>query len=157
MLYSILGFTSNVFLLNQVRYGIIISTRNLNKVDVVDGFIHVESGYSLERLVRVALLNGAEGFEGLEGIPGSVGGAVLMNAGAYGYCISDNLKEVVCLNEDGKVASLIKEDCQFGFRTSLFKKRKLIVLKVIFRIRMGGNALISRRMERLHIARHSYQ
>lgn len=155
--YKIIGFTTNVLLLDKVEYSVIISTRNLLGIKVEDGHVDVDCGYSLQDFVRVAVMEGAKGFEGLEGIPGSIGGAIFMNAGAYGYDISDNLISVDCINERGDVEVLSREQCGFSYRNSRFKEGKSIILGARFKLDKGDRRRIERHIETYHIARHSYQ
>lgn len=155
--YKILGFTSNVILLDEVEYSIIISTKNLVKLEIDEEVVHVEAGYALSDLVRVAVINQAKGFEGLEGVPASLGGAVFMNAGAYGYSVSDNLISVDCIDENNNFITLTKEQCNFKYRTSIFKSGKYIILSANFFLKKGNRELIAMNVEKFHIARHSYQ
>ncbi len=155
--YKIIGFTSNLLLLDEVEYSIIISTKNLVKVEVEDNMVSVESGYALSNLVRVALMHQAKGFEGLEGIPASLGGAIFMNAGAYGHSVSDNLVSVDCIDENNNHVTLSKEECNFSYRTSVFKSGSYIILSGKFRLPKGDREEIARKIETYHIARHSYQ
>lgn len=155
--YKIIGFTTNVLLLDKVEYSVIISTRNLVGIKVENSYVDVGCGYSLQDFVRVAVMEGAKGFEGLEGIPGSIGGAIFMNAGAYGYDISDNLISVECLNECGDVEVLNREQCGFSYRNSKFKEGKNIILGARFKLEKGDRRSIERKIETYHIARHSYQ
>lgn len=155
--YKILGATSNVLLFDDISYSIILSTKNLTRIELANTNISVEAGYSLQEFVRVMVINDIIGFEGLEGIPASMGGAVLMNAGAYGYSISDNLISVVCIDESGRYIELSKEDCEFDYRSSVFRSGKYTILKACFRIQKGCSKTIAKRVERFHIARHSYQ
>ena len=155
--YKIIGFTSNVILLDEIEYSIIISTKNLRRVVIEDNKISVEAGYSLQDLVRIAIMNQVKGFEGLEGIPASIGGAVLMNAGAYGDTISDNLLTVTCVDKNNNLVVLNNKDCNFSHRNSIFKKNEYIILQATFKLIKGNRKEIATRVEKFHIARHSYQ
>lgn len=155
--FRIIGFTSNIFFLDEIEYSVVISTKNLNQVELNKNELIVDCGYALSDVVRIALINSAEGFEGLEGIPASVGGALFMNAGAYGSQISDNLKWVQCLDENYNLITLSKEECDFRYRHSIFKDKKYIVVKAAFDFKKGNQDIIARRIEIYHIARHSYQ
>jgi UDP-N-acetylmuramate dehydrogenase len=155
--YKVIGFTSNVLLFDQIEYSIIVSTKNLTCITKSDGIVEVDSGYSLQDFVRIAVLEEANGFEGLEGIPGSIGGGVCMNAGAYGYAISQNIISVDCIDESGKAITLTKEECGFSHRKSLFQSRDLIILCARFKFFKGNAKKIADNIETFHIARHSYQ
>lgn len=155
--YKIIGFTSNVLFLDELEYSIIISTKNLSKLEVIDNSIRVESGYSLQDFVRVAVINQAKGFEGLEGIPASIGGALFMNAGAYGDTISDNLISIEIIDENNNFIELKKEECNFSYRDSIFKTGKFTILRAKFKLVKGNREKIAKNIEKFHIARHSYQ
>lgn len=155
--FKIIGFTSNIILLDEIEYSIIISTKNLTKLTIENNTIQVDAGYSVQDFVRVAVINKAVGFEGLEGIPASIGGAIFMNAGAYGYNISDNLICVDCI-DNNKVITLSKNDCRFNHRDSFFKQNsKCIILRAKFNFEKGIRNEIQEKIEVFHLARHSYQ
>ncbi|BDT60635.1 hypothetical protein MasN3_41290 [Massilia varians] len=155
--YKLIGFTSNIFFLDKVTYSVVISTENLNKVVEAADVIQVEAGYSLQELVRLAVQRQSVGYEGLEGIPGSVGGAIFMNAGAYGYDIADVLISVDCLDSEGQIQTFTKEQCDFAYRRSVFQNGMFIILRAKFKLKSGDPAVIAKNVEMYHIARHSYQ
>lgn len=157
--YRVIGFTSNILLLDYVEYSIIISTKNLTKLFSSKTYIEVECGYSLQDFVRViSVLNQSIGYEGLEGIPGSVGGAIFMNAGAYGCNISDHIISVTYISSEGEIMTLNKEECNFTHRGSIFRHMNdRIILNAKFNIIKGDRKEISNNIEKFHIARHSYQ
>jgi UDP-N-acetylmuramate dehydrogenase len=103
-------------------------------------------------------MRGFTGMEGLEGIPGGVGGAIFMNAGAYGYTVSDLIDRVECIDENTNLVWLSKDDLKFAKRESVFKNNNaLIITRAIFNLKTGKEREIYRRIEKYHIARHSYQ
>jgi|GEM_PF-1160182 len=156
--YKIIGFTSNILLLDEIDYSIIISTKNLTNLEITSDIVTVEAGYSLQDFVRVAVINKAKGYEGLEGIPASIGGAIFMNAGAYGYSISENLISVECIDKDNNFIILNKNECNFSYRDSLFKQNpKYTILRAKFKLVEGNRDEIQKKIEIFHIARHSYQ
>ena len=157
--FKIIGFTSNILLFDHVEYSIIISTKNLTGIKKIDGLLEVECGYSLQDFVRVvSVLYNSEGYEGLEGIPGSLGGAIFMNAAAYGTSISDRLVSVKYLDASGQIQIKNKEECDFTYRDSLFRSNEeLIILSATFQLKTGDCNEIREKIETFHIARHSYQ
>lgn len=157
--FKIIGFTSNILLFDHCEYAVIISTKQLTSLIEKENYVEVECGYSLQDFVRVmSVLHKSEGYEGLEGIPGSVGGGIFMNAAAYGSSISDQLLDVTVLNSNGEVEIIEKKSCHFDYRYSIFKKDLgKIILKARFNINIGDSLKIENRIERFHIARHSYQ
>lgn len=157
--FKVIGFTSNVLLFDHVQYSVILTTKNLVNIRKEGEILNVESGYSLQDFVRViSILHQAEGYEGLEGIPGSIGGAIFMNAAAYGSSISDHIISVTYLNSAGEIITKFKDECQFVYRNSFFKKEsENIILNAKFKINKGSELAIRKNIERYHIARHSYQ
>lgn len=155
--YKLIGFTSNIFFLDNVTYSVVVSTENLNKVVETGDVIEVEAGYSLQELVRLAVQRQSVGYEGLEGIPGSVGGAIFMNAGAYGFDVAGVLMSVDCMDNKGRVQTMTKEQCDFGYRRSVFQSGMFVILRAKFKLKTGNPNVIAKNVEMYHIARHSYQ
>ena len=155
--YKVVGLTSNVFFLNEIDYTVVITTKLLRGVHIDDSVVNVECGYSLEEFVRVMLLQHSAGYEGMEGIPGSIGGAIVMNAGSYGACIADNIVSVTYLNEEDTVQTIDKLDCNFAYRSSRFRFSDCAILSACFKINGGDIRDIMLKIEKYHIARHSYQ
>jgi UDP-N-acetylmuramate dehydrogenase len=95
-----------------------------------------DSGVSLDSVINFALENGLQGLENLSGIPGTIGGAVVGNAGAYGKSISESVRKIFYWHE-GKTGFLENKDCRFGYRDSVFKHEKSVVLQVILSLKSG--------------------
>jgi len=156
--FKVIGATTNLFLFDGMSYPVIISTKLLTGVAQAGNAIDVECGYALESLVRVCLINGLEGNEGLEGVPGTIGGAIFMNAGAYGYSISDCLIHVDCIDGKGDLIRFNNDECTFSYRESIFKNNNdLVVVGAQFRFESGERKEIAKKIEIFHIARHIYQ
>ncbi len=156
--FKIIGLTTNIYFIDELEYSVIISTKNLTSLQITADTIEVECGYSLQEFVRVTLLEQSTGYEGLEGIPGSMGGALVMNAGAYGYTISDHLLSLTCLTADQKIIVLDKGTCTFNHRNSIFKENKdWIILSATFKLIPAKQSEIASKIETYHIARHTYQ
>lgn len=101
-------------------------------------FLQVKSGTPLQHLVDYSIANNLAGLQKLSGIPGTLGGAVYGNAGAYGQTISDDLREVICLNPaTGESIVLQKDECEFDYRDSIFKKNKWPILEATFKLDLG--------------------
>ena len=111
----------------------------------------------LSTLSKTALHWGLTGLEFAGGIPGSVGGAVTMNAGAYGGEMAQVLESVTFLDEAGEVCTLPVSECGFGYRKSIFSQRKCLVLRARFRLEQGDGYAIKARMDELAAKRREKQ
>lgn len=132
--YIVLGKGSNVILPDEDFEGVIILLDYLNKVNIIDNIVEAEVGISLSAFIMSIINNELGGLENLCGIPGTLGGSIVGNAGCYGSQISDYLVDVTYL-ENGIVKTIIKEECKFSYRDSIFKKDKnKIILRCKFRL-----------------------
>ena len=116
------GSGSNLLVSDRGFDGIIISLKKTFKklLFLDDGYIVVESGVMLGNMVKEAIKRNIEGFESLVGVPGTVGGALYMNAGAYGTEISKYFVSARVVNKKGEEKTLTKSDIQFFYRKSTF-------------------------------------
>ena len=119
--------------------------------------IEAQAGITLAALARTACNAGLQGLEFAAGIPGSLGGAVYMNAGAYGGEMKDVLTEVQVMDPDGEIAWIPAEEMRFGYRTSRAAEEGLIVLAARFALKVGDPAVIRERMAELAGKRRSKQ
>ena len=127
--YFILGNGSNVIFSDRGFDGIVICTKKLNKIYVKKNIVKVECGTNLYMLNKFLINNALSGMEFTYGIPGTVGGAVCMNAGAYGFEMKDIIQKVMYF--DGKkIKTKNIANLDFSYRNSYFKKNNFIVLKV---------------------------
>jgi len=129
--YKIIGNGSNLLFCDDGFSGAVISLKALNDVYFEKGKVVAMAGVSLHKLINYVNSIGKTGIEGLSGIPATVGGAVCMNAGAFGYCISDYVKTIRTL-KNGKIKVYDKENCNFSYRHSIFKNRKEIIVSATF-------------------------
>jgi len=158
--YRIIGSTTNLLFLDDIIYYVLISLGKFNKIEINEPkkFAEVESGVMLPKFVRKLAERGITGFEGLEGIPGTIGGAIYMNAGAYGYEISDNLINVNVLTKNGEIKSFLKKNLNFSFRYSSFKERDVgIILNARFDIENGNKDEIFKKIKYFNVNRRTYQ
>ena len=126
--FMVIGNGSNILVKDQGYKGAIIEVNNrINSVDVIGDEIVADAGAKLSSVAMVAYENDLAGFEFAHGIPGNVGGAVVMNAGAYGGEIKDVIKWAKVLTEDGEVVTLNAEELELGYRTSIVQKKNMIV------------------------------
>ena len=119
--YFVLGNGSNVLFSDEIYEGIIIKLDNFNKINIQGNIIEVGAGYPLIKLSNDAMRNSLVGLEFASGIPGTVGGAVFMNAGAYGEEMSKIVLSVRILTGDLKIIELTNEEMQFSYRTSFLQ------------------------------------
>lgn len=157
--FRIFGSTANCFFLDEVSYGIIISSTKIrNNLTLNDNIITADTGCLISELSRFALYNGITGYEGFEGIPGTIGGAVVMNAGAYSSIIENVVIKVDCLNKNGSIFTLNHKDLAFDHRYSIFQNNKdIIILKCYFKSIKGNKAMIYKKMSLFHEKRHKHQ
>ena len=137
-----------------------ICTEKLTKLFLLpDGAIYAECGVPLSRLAAFAQQNGLAGLEFASGIPGSVGGGVMMNAGAYGGELKDAVESVVCYYlPEQRLYEVTAEKCQFGYRDSFFKKLPgNVIISAVFRLQPGDKAEISAKMRELNERRRDKQ
>ena len=126
-----------------------ICTEKLTKLFLLpDGAIYAECGVPLSRLAAFAQQNGLAGLEFASGIPGSVGGGVMMNAGAYGGELKDAVESVVCYYlPEQRLYEVTAEKCQFGYRDSFFKKLPgNVIISAVFRLHEGDKDEIAAKM-----------
>lgn len=140
--YFILGKGSNILVSDLGIEGAVIDTSKLNKIERNNNIITCECGVSLIRLCNYAAENSLKGLEFAFGIPGSVGGAMIMNAGAYGGEISAVAKSAECLDNSGNNINLELSPSDFSYRSSIFKKKDLIVLSASFSLEKGDSECI---------------
>ena len=132
----VIGNGSNLLVNDDGIKGVVLSLANcLKDARVEDNYIEVGAGMSLNNLARVAQENGLTGFEWAYGIPGTVGGAVTMNAGAYGGQMSDVLVETEYINEKNEIVTINKDEHNFGYRKSIFNTTNKLT-KVITKCRI---------------------
>ncbi len=119
--FFILGNGSNVLFSDNIYDGVVIKLDNFNKINIHDNIIEVGAGYPLIRLSRDAMRNSLGGLEFASGIPGTVGGAVFMNAGAYGEDMSKIVESVKVITSDLEIVTYSNTDMNFSYRTSILQ------------------------------------
>ena len=143
--FYILGNGSNVLALDEGYRGVVVVTSKANHIAVDDEVITCEAGALLRDISLLAEDKSLTGMEFACGIPGSIGGAVVMNAGAYDCDISDVIDSVYVLDKNGKSCRYSKEECGFSYRTSRFQSDEYaLIFKVKLRLRRGERALIKK-------------
>lgn len=147
--YYILGNCTNIIVRDKGFDGIIIKLKNkLNDVKKVsDKEIYAGTGASMKKISEFAMENSLTGLEFAHGIPGSLGGAIVMNAGAYDGEIKNVVKSVRLLDEDLKVIEVPGDEMNFSYRHSLVQERDLIVLGATFSLEDGDKNEIREKYE----------
>ncbi len=138
----------------------LISTEKLNRLFLLaDGAVYAECGVPLSKLASFAQQNGLTGLEFASGIPGTVGGGMMMNAGAYGGELKDTVESVVIYYlPEQALYELSNEQCRFGYRTSLFQKMSgCVVVSAVFRLKKGDGEEIAAKMRELNARRREKQ
>lgn len=155
---TVLGNASNLIVRDGGIRGLVILLDKLDTVNVAGYVIEAQAGAKLKNVTQIAQQHALTGFEFAAGIPGSVGGAVYMNAGAYGGEISQVLSSVKVLNtETLAIETLSADDMKFGYRHSRIADEALIVLSAKFELTAGDPTQIQNEMNRLNALRASKQ
>lgn len=156
--YYIIGNGSNLLVSDQGYRGVVLQIyKEMSCIEIEENVIVAQAGALLSAIANKALENGLTGFEFAAGIPGTLGGACVMNAGAYGGEMKDVLEEVTVLTEEGEVLIIPKENLELGYRTSIIARKGYIVLEARIQLREGEKEAIKSLMEELKDKRVSKQ
>lgn len=155
--WYILGNGSNLLVSDQGVSGVIISTEKFDRLDVDGNRIIAGAGRLLSQTANAAWKAGLTGFEFAAGIPGSIGGAVVMNAGAYGSEMKQVLKSVTVLTPEGEVKTLPAKELSLGYRTSCILERGYVVLEAELSLAGGEPEKIRALMDALAAKRREKQ
>lgn len=146
ILVTIIGNGSNLLVKDNGIRGIVIML-NMDKIEIEDTIVTVEAGVKLGFLAQKLLKEELTGFEFAAGIPGSIGGAVRMNAGAYGGEMKDIIVETKCLTPSGEIVTLSNEEQKFSYRHSIFTENRYIVLETKIKLQKGNKDEIKAKMD----------
>lgn len=136
--HMIIGNGSNLLVRDGGIRGVVVELAdNFSGIEVEGNLINVKSGALLSRIGNTALKNELKGFEFAAGIPGSFGGAVAMNAGAYGGEIKDIVKSVRLMDEDGNIFELENKDMNFSYRRSIVTEKGYTVISAVIELEKG--------------------
>jgi UDP-N-acetylmuramate dehydrogenase len=134
----VMGNGSNLLVKDKgIRGAVVKIADRFSRAEVKGESILAQAGILLSALSRLALNSSLRGLEFASGIPGTLGGAVTMNAGAYGGEMKDVIDCVSVLDEDGTVTTLSKEEMDLGYRTSIIQNTRKIVLEVFMKLEKG--------------------
>lgn len=158
MPYYILGNGSNLLVGDKGYRGVIIQIyKEMNDIRIEGDRVVAQAGALLSRVGTATLEAELTGFEFAAGIPGTVGGAVVMNAGAYGGEMKDIIASATVLTQDGDIITINKEDLELGYRTSVIAKRGYVVLEAEYQLQKGDKEAIRARMDELKVQRVTKQ
>ena len=147
---TIIGNGSNILVTDKGIRGI-TAKLNLKDIEIKNEnnkqIIKVEAGVPVGLLAQKLLKEEITGFEELSGIPGTIGGAVIMNAGAHGKELKDILKKVTAMDYNGNIHEFTNEECQFSYRNSRFQKEKYIILQATLELEKGNSTEIKEKMD----------
>lgn len=137
--YMIIGNGSNLLVKDEGIDALVIKlSSSFSDISVSGDTITANSGAALSRIASTALLNSLTGFENLSGIPGTLGGAIYMNAGAYGSEMKDVLTEVTYLNDNKEIITTTADTLSLSYRHSMFKDNNYVILSASIKLEKGN-------------------
>lgn len=156
--YFILGNGSNLLVGDKGYRGVVLKFDGpMEQITVEGTHITAKAGALLSKVAVTAKENSLTGLEFAAGIPGSIGGGVVMNAGAYDGEMKQIVEAVRVMDSEGQITTLDNDTMEFGYRTSIIKNRPYIVLEVVLRLAEGDQEQIGIKMEKLNKLRRSKQ
>jgi len=154
----VMGNGSNLLVSDEGFRGVVLRVQaGMNQVRTQGRCIIAQAGAAMAQVARIAWENGLTGMEFASGIPGTVGGGVIMNAGAYGGEMKQVVKAVEVLSPDGEFLNLDNETMEFGYRTSSIKGKGYVVTEVTFELAEGDPARIKETMDEFAARRREKQ
>lgn len=157
--FFVIGNGSNLLVPDEGYNGVIIKLKSeFSKIEVEGDYLIVNSGAKLSEVYTVAYENSLTGFEFASGIPGTIGGAIYMNAGAYGGEMKDIVESVEVLDLDNfELRELKNEELEFSYRKSIIQRRNYIVTTIKLKLQKGNKEKINVVYEDLRERRNSKQ
>lgn len=133
--FYVLGNGTNIIVRDKGIRGVVIKlAQNFNKIDINENLMKCQSGALLSTVAKVALEKGLSGMEFAGGIPGTIGGAAVMNAGAYDGEMSKIVEKVVLIDMKGNISEMSKEQLQYSYRYCVLQQEEKILLEVYLRL-----------------------
>lgn len=146
----VIGNGSNLLVKDKGIRGIVLKIE-FDKIEIIkkeeDCIVRVGAGVKLGMLAQKLLKEEITGFEFASGIPGSIGGAIRMNAGAYGGEMKDIVLETTYMDETGNIHTIKEKEHEFEYRNSIFSKRSWIILESVLKLKNGNKEDIKKQME----------
>lgn len=152
-----LGNGSNMVVRDGGMRGIVITFAHLNTIEITDTHVYAGAGALLKEVSKAAASKGLTGLEFSCGIPGSIGGAMAMNAGAYGGEMADVTRQITVLTPQGECLVLTKEELELGYRKSIVAKNGYYVLSAEYDLQQGDQHEIDAKIADLTFQRESKQ
>lgn len=142
---AVIGSGTNLLALDQGFRGLVIKLAGgLKQVRISGSIVRAGAGISLAQLLKAATGQSLTGLEFLAGIPGSLGGAVVMNAGAWGREIGRLVESVQALDSNGNIIFLRRQDLHFAYRSSRLQKKKIVIAEVVLKLKKAKASRIKR-------------
>lgn len=158
MPFFMLGNGSNLLVSDKGYQGIVLQIgQKMSKIEVDGNVITAQAGAVMSQVARAALEHGLTGLEFASGIPGTIGGGVVMNAGAYDGELSGVVTQVNVVNSEGECMELENDSMEFGYRTSIIRNNSFTVTEVILKLEEGDREQIRAKMEDLAARRREKQ
>nr|WP_296263168.1 UDP-N-acetylmuramate dehydrogenase [uncultured Merdimonas sp.] len=158
MPYYVIGNGSNLLVSDEGYRGVILQIyRTMSRIEAEGTLIRAQAGALLSAIAAKAYENSLTGFEFAAGIPGTIGGASVMNAGAYGGEMKDVIRSVTVLDRDGKIRKIEREDLEMGYRISIISKEGYITLEAEIELSEGKPEEIKALMDDLRTRRVTKQ
>lgn len=156
--FYVLGNGSNLLVSDRGYPGVILQIgQRMSRIVTEGRRIRAQAGAALAQVARTAMEKGLTGLEFASGIPGTVGGGIVMNAGAYGGELSNVTERVTVVNRDAEIMELDNETMEFGYRTSVIRANDLTVTEAVFQLEQGDREQIREKMEELAARRREKQ
>ena len=145
--YFLLGNGTNLLVSDRGYQGVVLQIGGgLSGISIEGEKIRVQAGALLSKTAKAAMDAGLAGLEFASGIPGSVGGGIVMNAGAYDGEMKQIVEQVTVLNEDGELMELDCDTMEFGYRTSVIRNRPFVVVEALLSLQKGDPEQILAKM-----------
>lgn len=156
--YFILGNGSNLLVSDQGYQGVVLYlAQEFSEITRKGNQLYVGAAALLSKVANMAMEAGLSGLEFAAGIPGSMGGGTVMNAGAYGGELSQVITQVKVMDSQGNILFLNREDLEFGYRRSIFKRKNYVILEILLELLPGSKEKILSKMKEYNQARKEKQ
>ncbi|MBE5865354.1 MAG: UDP-N-acetylmuramate dehydrogenase [Lachnospiraceae bacterium] len=156
--FVVIGNGSNLLVSDKGYKGVVLQIgKKMSQVTVAGNVVKAQAGALMSQVAAVAMQHGLTGLEFASGIPGTVGGGVVMNAGAYGGELAQVVVEVCVMDRNGEILVLDNETMEFGYRKSTIRKKPFVVTEVTFKLEPGDKDAIKAKIDELTVARREKQ